>query len=299
MVNEIPKILIVDDERVNINVLGSILQEYDVRVALNGEQALHLIAMEPCLDMVLLDVQMPGIDGYEVCQRLKAKPETKDIPVIFVTTYCEEKDEMKGLQLGAVDYITKPFRESIVKVRLKNHLDLKRQRDLLNHQSSHDGLTGIPNRSRFEEYLESEWYRAIRTKCPLSLILADIDQFKKYNDYYGHVAGDECLRKVGQKLNESLERAFDLAARYGGEEFAVILPHTNLRGAIYVAEKIYKNIYDLSIPHAHSVVSPFLTVSMGVAEFAPDLMRKPAELITAADQMLYKAKNSGRNQIMA
>jgi PleD family two-component response regulator len=201
-------ILIVDDERTNINVLGSILEkDYEISIAVNGEQALKLISKNPDLDLILLDVEMPGMNGYQVCETLKNDPLTKHIPIIFITGNTEEEHEKKGLELGAVDYITKPFRQAIVKVRLKNHLQLKRQRDLLEHASNHDALTGIANRNRFNTCLQNEWQRGSRLQSHLSLIMLDIDYFKHYNDHYGHVAGDDCLHQVAQSIKQSSQRS--------------------------------------------------------------------------------------------
>lgn len=293
-----PSILIVDDERANVNILGAMLgNDYQISVAINGEQALNFVSKNHYLDLILLDVDMPGINGYQVCETLKANPLTKDIPIIFITAHNSEEDEAKGLELGAVDYITKPFRQQIVMVRLKNQLELKRQRDLLTHLSNYDGLTGIQNRNRFNSYLEDEWQRAIRMKTSLSLLLLDIDCFKQFNDNYGHVAGDVCLRKIAQSIAQTLKRSIDMTARYGGEEFACILPDTDHAGAMQLAEQIRQIIIELAIPHEYSRAEPYVTVSIGVAVILPSSKQSPLALIEAADSKLYQAKKAGRNCI--
>jgi len=298
--NKQAQILIVDDDRININVLGTMLTEhYEIIVALNGEQALQIIESNSQIDLMLLDIQMPGIDGFEVCQKIKDNPKFKDLPIIFITANRNEEDERKGLMLGAVDYITKPFSQPIVELRVKNHLELKHQRDLLAHLSKHDGLTGISNRSKFDEFLEDEWHRALREKTSLSLILIDIDFFKNFNDFYGHTTGDDCLKKVAQTIKKSLERSVDLAARYGGEEFVCVLPNTDLSGANHIAETIRKNIYNLQIPHKKSLVEPFVTISLGISSAIPDASSSALILTQAADKMLYKAKKQGRNRVFS
>lgn len=299
MKNKKPRILVVDDDPTSINILGSILQEsYDMSIALNGQQALRVVKKEPALDMILLDINMPDMDGYSICRQLKANSETSGIPVIFITASNTDDDEQKGLELGAVDYITKPFHSAIVKVRLKNHLELKRQRDFLEHLSYHDGLTGIYNRTRFDKFIEDEWYRAIRSQSPLSLIMMDIDHFKLFNDYYGHVVGDDCLKQVAKAIKGSLERVTDLAARYGGEEFCCVLPSTEGQGAVQLAEKIRYNVGALKIAHEKSLADSFVSLSIGVASIVPVFEDSLSDFINTADKMLYKAKQRGRNQVV-
>ena len=291
-----PDILIVDDEVTNIKILGSILEnEYDIRVATSGEQALDLVFRKKHPDIILLDIELPGISGFQVAERLKADQSTQQIPIIFVSSHSEEEDEKKGLELGAVDFISKPFRRAIVRVRLKNHLELKQQRDRLAHLSRHDGLTGIPNRQFFDENLNSEWRRACRSGSPLTLILVDIDFFKQFNDYYGHVAGDRCLCRVAQSLDDLNQRASDLTGRYGGEEFAMLLPGVELEDGRFMAEKARQTILALSIPHAYSAAAECVTASFGVARSIPMPGQSPVSLIEAADHQLYLAKKAGRN----
>lgn len=293
-----PLILIVDDTPTNIQVLAEALREdYRVRVAGSGKAAFEIITKVGAPDLILLDVMMPEMDGYEVCRRLKQAPETKNVPVIFVTAKADVVDEEYGLRLGAVDYIAKPFHLPIVAARVRNHINLKMKTDLLESQAMLDGLTNIPNRRRFDETLESEWKRALRAGTPLSLIMADIDFFKRYNDNYGHGVGDECLKKVAGSLAHSIDRPSDLVARYGGEEFVAILPETDAAGAHAIAERFRSHVESLKIVHEYSEISNFVTVSVGLACVIPIVEMTPAELLKMADEMLYQAKALGRNRV--
>ncbi|MFN2267825.1 MAG: diguanylate cyclase domain-containing protein [Desulfonatronovibrio sp.] len=293
------KILIVDDTPTNIQVLAEILgQDYEIFFSLSGSEGLSMAeAQQP--DIILLDIMMPKMDGFEVCQKLKENPVTKNIPVIFITALNMEEDEAKGFELGAVDYITKPIRPSVVRARIKNHVELKRYRDYLENISMKDGLTGVPNRRKMDEYLEQEWKRSKRKNKPISLLMLDIDHFKLYNDNYGHSQGDECLKKIASAIEKSLSRPADLAARFGGEEFVCILPETDEQGAKVIARRVQKNIKELSIPHEYSPVDSLITLSIGIATTNPDESASQEDLLNNADQMLYQAKNSGRNLIQA
>ncbi len=293
------RILIVDDERSNIQVLNAILQEeYDISVALNGEQALKRTLGEKKPDLILLDVQMSGMDGFEVCRRIVSNPETQDIPVIFITAMTNEKDEEKGFALGAVDYITKPFGPAVVLARIKAHLELKRKRDILKSLSTQDGLTGLANRRRLEDFFEFQWHGCVRSGEPISVIMADIDHFKLYNDHYGHTAGDDCLREVASTLASQVTRQTDLVARYGGEEFACVLPSTDFPGAMAVADKMRLAVQNLGIPHGFSSTAECITVSLGVATAYPKAHGLSSrELFQMADAALYAAKSGGRNRV--
>ncbi|MCG5494964.1 diguanylate cyclase [Ectothiorhodospira variabilis] len=296
--DERPRVLVVDDSRINLQLLHNILdRRYQVSVAIDGEQALRRAeSLRPGL--ILLDIKMQGMDGYEVCRRLNALEATQDIPVIFVTAKDQQEEERKGLELGAVDYITKPFLPAIVEARVRNHIELKRQRDTLARLSRIDGLTGIANRRQFDDVLMQEWNHAGRTGGCIGLILLDIDHFKPFNDHYGHVAGDDALQAVARALSDTLPRTTDLVARYGGEEFVCVLPGTNREGVLTVAQRIRAAILALGIPHAASSTHTHLTVSLGVASARPKLHEgDPGALINLADEALYKAKASGRNQV--
>ncbi|QCG97125.1 PleD family two-component system response regulator [Azospirillum sp. TSA2s] len=292
-----PKILVVDDIPSNVHVLSRILKDdYDIYFATDGEKALDLVQSR-MPDLVLLDIMMPGMDGFEVCRRIKDDPTTHDIPVIFISAKSEVEDETRGLEVGAIDFITKPISPPIVKARVRNHLLLKRQTDLLRSLSFLDGLTGIANRRRFDEAMAREWRRCARSHLPLSLVILDVDHFKAYNDQYGHQAGDECLRIVAEVLAERARRPSDLVARYGGEEFVCLLPETDGPGATRVAEGFRAAVAERRIPHAQSPVAPFVTISLGVATVIPSAESSPEKLAEMADQLLYRAKRTGRNRV--
>ena len=291
-------ILIVDDMPMNIRFLGEALKaDYHVRFAINGEKGLEIAQSAKPPDLILLDIMMPGLNGYEVCQRLKADPQTLNIPIIFITAMNQDEDETRGLECGAVDYITKPFSLPIVKMRIKTHLELQRHRDALERLCMVDGLTGIYNRRRFDEYLAIEWKRAERDGSFLALSIIDIDFFKIYNDTYGHQAGDDCLKQVAHILAASVKRPADFVARYGGEEFASILPGTDRRGAAVVCENMRLKLTEAQIPHLHSPVIGYITISQGAACIQPAHGNSIEYLLQMADKALYLAKKEGRNRI--
>ena len=291
-----PRLLMVDDEPLNIQTLyQAFAADHQVFIATNGAQALSLCAAKHP-DLVLLDVEMPGMDGYEVCQRLKADVALRDIPVIFVTGHTDEAAETRGLDAGAVDFITKPINPKIVRARVKTHLTLKAQSDLLRQWVYTDGLTGVRNRRYFDERVAEEWGRAQREQRPLSVVLLDIDYFKRYNDHYGHQAGDDCLRRVGATLKASLKRQGDMVARYGGEEFVCLLPNTDLDGALHLARQLGQRITEQHIPHADSTVASFISASLGVCSVMGRSSQTAGDLIRRADEQLYHAKSLGRNQ---
>ena len=272
------------------------MRDTEISAATNGRQALKLA--ESCApDLILLDVMMPEMDGYEACMALKADPQLKSIPVIFITALADADDETRGLSLGAVDYITKPFKEAIVRLRVRTHLELKRQRDILDQLSHLDGLTGIPNRRAFDERLDREWRRAIRSQDSLAVAILDIDHFKQYNDAYGHLAGDDCLRQVAVGLTEGSKRAGDFVARFGGEEFVCLLDAADAGGLAAMAEKLRAGIESLHIAHETSPVSPWVTISIGAAICAPTLETPMSDFLGLADARLFEAKRLGRNQV--
>jgi diguanylate cyclase (GGDEF)-like protein len=291
-----PKLLLVDDVRANLLLLAKALgQEYDCRLATDGANALEQAFADPP-DLILLDVLMPGLDGYEVCRRLKANPRTRYIPVIFLTNLSDEEDEKVGLEAGAIDYIAKPFRLPIVKARVHNNLELKRRGDLLEELASLDSL-GIPNRRSFDERLATEWNRAKRHGVSLALIWLDTDFFKLYNERYGHPQGDACLRKVISALKAVPRRASDFLARWGGDEFMAILADTSLDEAMNMAEKMRSRVAELAIPHESSKIAPYVTISLGVAARVPGDNDSAAALEKDADDALYRAKDAGRNRV--
>ncbi|GAB7079372.1 diguanylate cyclase [Megalodesulfovibrio paquesii] len=294
------RVLIVDDVAMNRSILGEALRhEYDIVYAEDGESALELATAEAAPDLILLDIILPGMNGYEVLGRLKASSRTRHIPVVFITVKGEEEHEQRGLELGAVDYISKPFSLPIVRARVRTHLELKRHRDVLEDLSTQDGLTGIPNRRRFDEIFTREFRRAQREGSPLALILVDVDLFKAYNDLYGHLAGDDCLRRVATTLACSLRRPMDSVARYGGEEFAIVLPNTDLQGGMIVAESLRYEVEAMGLPHAGSPHG-MVTASLGLSVLGPETdlaAQDPERLFACADKMLYEAKRVGRNAV--
>jgi diguanylate cyclase (GGDEF)-like protein len=293
-------VLIVDDQPIILKTLAGILKdEYRILVATSGEKAIDICTEDMPPDLILLDINMPDMDGYKVCRTLKASNLTHHIPIIFVTAETEPEEEEKGFLLGASDYIVKPFKPAVVRVRIRNQIQAKRYMDMLEELAFEDPLTDIANRRSYEEMLSKTWKQAVRENKSLSYIMFDIDYFKEYNDHYGHGAGDECLRKVAHVLKECAKRPFDLAARYGGEEFVVILYDSDRNGAKLVAEKIIKKISELNIPHEHSPIAPYLTISAGYTSIQPTHAVEPEEAARRADQALYHAKERGRNQALS
>jgi diguanylate cyclase (GGDEF)-like protein len=290
-------VLIIEDSPLTVKILSDMLQdEYEILSAFSGGNG-YEIASKEYPDIILLDVVMSGMDGFEVCKNLKKNSLTKDIPVIFITSLGEMEDEQKGLEIGAIDYISKPFSEPIVKVRVRNHLELKRTHDILSDLSSRDGLTGICNRRSFDNNFKFSWESALAKKALLSLMLIDIDHFKIYNDNYGHLEGDECLRLVAQCISDCVNRRGDFVARFGGEEFACFLLNEDLENSLIMAVKILDAIRSLKIPFSHSDVAPIVTVSIGLATILPTKEFMSVDFIKQADDLLYDAKHKGRNQI--
>ncbi len=291
-------ILVVDDTANTLELIATILgTEHKVLTAGDGETATK-IALQEEPDLILLDIRMPGMDGYQLCKLLKADPVTREIPVIFVTAMDEEREEAKGLELGAIDYITKPLSPPILRARVRNHIDLKRQRDQLRRLSAVDGLTGLANRRAFAEALEKEWRGAIRRNTSISLLMTDIDDFKQFNDAYGHLAGDEALRRVAKALESAALRPADMVARYGGEEFVILLPDTGANEAALVADRLLLAVRRLAIPHEHSRGWQYVSLSVGLASARPSREMNANELLDLADRMLYQAKSGGRNRVV-
>jgi diguanylate cyclase (GGDEF)-like protein len=306
-------ILLVDDDPGSIQLMGRILSGVaNLRFATSGEDALRL-AGASVPDLMLLDTEMPGLSGFETCRALKADPALTDVPVIFVTSHGEPAFEVSGFELGAADFIAKPVSAPLLLARVKTQLRVKHMADQLRHIATMDVLTGVANRRRFDEALELEWQRRLRSGDPLSLLMIDVDHFKLFNDRYGHPAGDACLRSVAQALRGTSARPADLVARYGGEEFAILLPHTACDGAEHVAHCVLGAIEALAIGHEGSSTAPHVTVSVGIGCYDEDAggapqpgqsrngsdlrpCRFPIDLVKAADEALYAAKNNGRAQ---
>jgi diguanylate cyclase (GGDEF)-like protein len=316
-------ILIVDDRRENLLVLESLLEIMNCNIikATSGNQALSLM-LEYEFALVLLDVQMPDMDGFETAELMRMNSKTRYVPIIFVTAISKEQRCLfKGYEVGAVDYLFKPIEPIILQSKVRVFLELYNQKKIVEEQgkllelklkellelqeanfklenlSTSDGLTGISNRRAFDNYINRSLKSCDRAERPISLLMADIDYFKAYNDNYGHIKGDESLIKVAKALSLSTKRPLDFVARYGGEEFAVILPETDEKGAMIIAEKIREDIESLEIIHEHSKASPYITLSLGIATIWPKESYSISEFIDNADKALYQAKLNGRNQI--
>jgi diguanylate cyclase (GGDEF)-like protein len=291
------KVLVADDDPINREVLGELLKpDYTVLLAKNGAQTLEKAArLAP--DLILLDVVMPDMDGYEVLRRLRSDPQTSHISVIFISGLDRPEDEANGLNMGASDYIAKPFNATVVTARVALHLQVARQRRMLERLAHIDGLTELANRRRFDQLFAAEWEAAQASGLPLSLALLDIDCFKQFNDHYGHPAGDRVLRSVARTAASFMRRPSDLAARYGGEELVMLMPDTGAQDARALLEGLARAIEQLAIPHAASLVTPVLTVSVGGAALGERGAESAAELLEAVDNQLYRAKHGGRNRL--
>jgi diguanylate cyclase (GGDEF)-like protein len=305
-------VFVIDDNPNNLALLTGILRQagYRVRAANDGRRALSMVkALKP--ELIMLDITMPELDGFEVCSRLKADEELSDVPVIFISALDDVLDKVTAFRVGGVDYVTKPFQAEEVLARVETQLGLARLRDELERKNRElermnhilqslsflDPLTGVANRRSFDTVLGQEWSRAGRDDTVVSLIFADIDHFKLFNDTYGHQQGDTCLGLVATAIAGACQRAGDCAARYGGEEFAVILPGTDAAGAQHIAECARARVEELGIAHKASPIG-VVTVSIGTATLVPCDGVTGADLVAAADRALYRAKNEGRNRVL-
>jgi len=291
-----PTILVVDDMTTTLLLLHDLLKDtYEVKIAKSGTKALEILESPNDIDLILLDIEMPDINGYDVCKRIKNNETIKNIPIIFITGRTSQEDEEYGLNLGAIDYITKPFNKAIVKLRIKNYLNLKIKNDMLEKLSMYDGLTNIRNRRFFDETFEKTFNEIKRDKKSLAVLMIDIDFFKPYNDNYGHGQGDETLRKVAKALEKTIKRASDFVARYGGEEFVILLKDINKNGVEAVANNLLNAVRELKITHEFSKIEKYVTVSIGASFYNSNSDITKLELLLKADETLYNVKNSGRN----
>ncbi len=291
------KVLIIDDDPIILNMLTVILENDYVIVCTEDSVEGLTLAKEESPDLILLDINMPLLDGHALCRLLLTSPETNKIPIVFITARSSAEEEAIGLKAGASDYITKPIITDIVKARVKIQVEVKQQRDYLEKLSTTDPLTGVANRRCFDEALEREWRRSLRNKKPLSMVAIDIDCFKLYNDRYGHVAGDQCLKQVAKTLTEVLHRGGDLLARVGGEEFIALMPDTPFEALESMAEKFRSAIEDAKIPHESSFVAKVVTISAGAMTLVPTQQMESGDLYNMADKLLLLAKEKGRNQV--
>jgi diguanylate cyclase (GGDEF)-like protein len=307
-------ILLVDDDPGTVQLLGHILAGVgNLQFATSGEDALRM-ARKSAPDLILLDAEMLGMSGFQVLDSLRADPQLADVPVIFVTSHSEAGFEVSALEMGAADFISKPFKSSLVLARVKTHLRLKRMTDELRRIAATDSLTGLANRRQFDDSLEREWLSSLRAGDPIALLLIDIDHFKLYNDRYGHQKGDACLRQVAKALVSASLRPADLVARCGGEEFAILLPQTSRGGAEHVAHRILDAVEALRIRHEASLMADHVTLSIGIAcydessacwsipsadyRFGLDPQERgvASNLVLAADKAMYSAKHAGRGR---
>ncbi|MBE9198117.1 MULTISPECIES: PleD family two-component system response regulator [unclassified Nodularia (in: cyanobacteria)] len=325
-----PVILVADDDKTIRLLLRQAMEKEGYRVveAADGKQC--LVAYEIVKpDIVLLDAIMPVMDGFTCCKQLLQiarnnlmtaleKLDTESplgntvisklwerTPILMITSLDDQESVDRAFDAGATDYLTKPIHWAVLRQRLRRLLQqaqvykqLEAANQALQHLANIDGLTGLANRRRFDDYLNTQWINSAQEKSALSLILCDVDFFKLYNDQYGHPAGDICIREVGNTLNYTAQNHQVLVARYGGEEFAVIMPYTDAAAAFYVATSMQAAVTNLQIAHSDSTISPYVTISMGVATITPTWESSAADLVMAADQALYQAKKEGRNRIV-
>ncbi len=291
------KILIVDDSIVQATQLKAILEdEYDVTVAQRAEDGLRW-ASDENFSLILLDVVMPEMDGFTLLKTLQEKLVTQNVPVILITSLADAVNEQRGLVLGAVDYITKPYIPLIVKARVNTHVKLYRYRRQIEQQSMTDQLTGIANRRRYEQYSATKWSEAIRLHVPISICMFDIDRFKVYNDTFGHPAGDKVIAAVARTAAAHLQRSTDFLARYGGEEFVALVMGDPSEQIFRHLQKIRHEVEGLHIPHDPSVAQ-WVTVSIGGVTVIPEPDSDYGFFLKVADTMLYDAKKNGRNRVI-
>jgi diguanylate cyclase (GGDEF)-like protein len=309
------EILLVDDDPGTIQLLQHILGDSaNLRFATRGADALRL-ARESVPDLVLLDAEMPGMSGSELCAAMKAEPSLADVPVIIVTSHSEAAREVASLEMGAVDFIAKPLKASLVLARVRAQLRAKHRSDDLRGAAANDTLTGLANRRSFDDALDREWRRGRRSGDPISLLMIEVDHFAQYNELYGPAHGNRCLRSIGDALvRVASRRGPDLVARHGAETFAVLLPQTARGGAKRVAHFVLDTVDALALTHTRSPTAPYVTVSVGISSYdgqsqcwvrrsavarivdEPRSRVSSCDLVTAADRALESAQHAGRAQ---
>lgn len=288
-------LLLIDDNPQDLRLLGSLIKEQgQILFATSGREGLKLAA-ERMPDLIMLDVELPDMSGFDVCRELQQNPETRGTSIIFVTSHQSPQHEVAALEAGAVDFISKPFNPPVICARVKTQLTLKRQNKLLQNLVSLDGLTGVFNRRYFDAQIEVEWKRHLRQGHSLGLALVDVDHFKQFNDRFGHSAGDECLKTLARRFQQSARRPGDFVARYGGEEFVFVLPHSEREGIQRFGQRLCAEVLALKIPHPAGG-EQFVSISLGAVASVPTLDTPLHCLLERADQALYQAKASGRNR---
>lgn len=290
------KILIIDDSLLARKVLEDILKDtYEVITADSGKEGIAMAAEEEP-DLILLDIEMPDMNGFKVLEILKGSHETNDIPVIFLTGFIEAEYEERGFLCGAVDYIVKPYNSNVVKVRVMTHINLSKYRRQLEMQLNLDMLTNVYNRRGLDMYVEEAAKEAVRKQLTFTFIIVDIDFFKKVNDTYGHLEGDRVLQRVAGILKKCVKKAKGYVARYGGEEFGIVLLDWSREEVSVLMEYISEEIHEARIPNENSEIGNYLTVSAGGAGKVLTNPEEAKEMARYADEALYKSKNSGRDR---
>ncbi|MFZ2807468.1 MAG: diguanylate cyclase [Desulfosalsimonadaceae bacterium] len=322
-------ILIIDDVPVTRKIIESFLKDgghTDIIQAESAENAFHLLGLyadsddsRPSIDLILMDIVLQGVDGIEACRLIKNDQRSAHIPIVIITAYTSTEHIETAFKAGAIDFLPKPINKLELHARVRSILHFKSEVDRLREREKHlvettlqleranvllerlsnsDGLTGIPNRRYFDYMFKKLLASGTRLAIPISLLLMDIDNFKLYNDTYGHLAGDDCLKLISGAIHDTIKRESDFIARYGGEEFVIVLFGVEAKMAAELAENIREHIFGLQIPHSASSVSDWVTVSIGVVSCIPEPSISPEKMIDRADKALYAAKSHGKNQVV-
>lgn len=291
-------VVVIDDSYFNIRILEDILSDdYRIYSATNGEDGIELVKrLKPSI--VLVDIIMPGMDGFQVIQEMKKDPVISEIPVIFLTGLSDEDNEELGFRLGAVDYIIRPLRAGIVRARVKTHIQIFEQKRLLENYAMIDSLTGVANRRSYEKRVKLDWQFCMAQKQYFSIAMVDVDYFKQYNDTYGHGEGDSVLQVVAAAIERKIRKDCDFVARYGGEEFFISLQNKNAQEAEDILNDIGEFIKKFHIEHKNSDCDHYVTVSAGGVTVIPEEGEELEKYLGIADQNLYMAKKNGRNRVV-